>query len=269
LKCHHCGYEKELISQCPTCNSFDLRPLGSGTQKIEKVLKEFFPKASILRVDRDTTRSKKSLSLLYERMNNRDIDILVGTQMLAKGHDFPFLTLVGVLDADNALYSPDYRASERLFSQLMQVSGRAGRSNIKGEVFIQTAFPNNPVFEAIKKHNYESFVQILLKEREQMELPPFSFTALLKIESKQLKQAEQFIKDSAKYAQSLTNKVIIYDPVRPPIEKLNSYERFQLFVQANNRKELQNFLRQWRFYFIQHPLVNRIKWALDIDPIEF
>ena len=269
LKCHHCGYEKELISQCPTCNSVDLRPLGSGTQKIEKVLKEFFPKASILRVDRDTTRSKKSLSLLYERMNNRDIDILVGTQMLAKGHDFPFLTLVGVLDADNALYSPDYRASERLFSQLMQVSGRAGRSNIKGEVFIQTAFPNNPVFEAIKKHNYESFVQILLKEREQMELPPFSFTALLKIESKQLKQAEQFVKDSAKYAQSLTNKVVIYDPVRPPIEKLNSYERFQLFVQANNRKELQNFLRQWRLYFIQHPLVNRIKWSLDIDPIEF
>ena len=269
LKCHHCGYEKELISQCPTCNSVDLRPLGSGTQKIEKVLKEFFPKASILRVDRDTTRSKKSLSLLYERMNNRDIDILVGTQMLAKGHDFPFLTLVGVLDADNALYSPDYRASERLFSQLMQVSGRAGRSNIKGEVLIQTAFPNNPVFEAIKKHNYESFVQILLKEREQMELPPFSFTALLKIESKQLRQAEQFVKDAAKYAQSLTNKVVIYDPVRPPIEKLNSYERFQLFVQANNRRELQNFLRQWRLYLIQHPLVNRIKWSLDIDPIEF
>ena len=269
LKCHHCGYEKEMISQCPACNSIDLHPLGSGTQKIEKVLKEFFPKASILRVDRDTTRSKKSLSLLYERMNNRDIDILVGTQMLAKGHDFPFLTLVGVLDADNALYSPDYRASERLFSQLMQVSGRAGRSNIKGEVLIQTAFPNNPVFEAIKKHNYESFVQILLKEREQMELPPFSFTALLKIESKQLKQGEQFVKDSAKYAQSLGNKVVIYDPVRPPIEKLNSYERFQLFVQANNRKELQNFLRQWRLYFIQHPLVNRIKWSLDIDPIEF
>ena len=269
LKCHHCGYEKELISQCPTCSSVDLRPLGSGTQKIEKVLKEFFPKASILRVDRDTTRSKKSLSLLYERMNNRDIDILVGTQMLAKGHDFPFLTLVGVLDADNALYSPDYRASERLFSQLMQVSGRAGRSNIKGEVLIQTAFPNNPVFEAIKKHNYESFVQILLKEREQMELPPFSFTALLKIESKQLRQAEQFVKDAAKYAQSLTNKVVIYDPVRPPIEKLNSYERFQLFVQANNRRELQNFLRQWRLYLIQHPLVNRIKWSLDIDPIEF
>jgi primosomal protein N' (replication factor Y) len=189
--------------------------------------------------------------------------------MLAKGHDFPFLTLVGVLDADNALYSPDYRASERLFSQLMQVSGRAGRSNIKGEVLIQTAFPNNPVFEAIKKHNYESFVQILLKEREQMELPPFSFTALLKIESKQLRQAEQFVKDAAKYAQSLTNKVVIYDPVRPPIEKLNSYERFQLFVQANNRRELQNFLRQWRLYLIQHPLVNRIKWSLDIDPIEF
>ena len=156
----------------PIATAWSLLPLGSGTQKVEDVLNKLFPEASILRVDRDTTRSKKSLTLLHDRMNNREIDILVGTQMLAKGHDFPFLTLVGVLDADNALYSPGM-TTEKLFSQLMQVSGRAGRSNIKGEVLIQTAFPNNPVFEGIKKHNYEIFAQTLLQEREQMGLPPF------------------------------------------------------------------------------------------------
>jgi len=269
LKCHHCGHDQNIIKRCPNCDSMDLLPLGSGTQKVEDVLNKIFPKASILRVDRDTTRSKKSLTLLHNKMNNREIDILVGTQMLAKGHDFPFLTLVGVLDADNALYSPDYRAPEKLFSQLMQVSGRAGRSNIKGEVLIQTAFPNNPVFEGVKKHNYEIFAQTLLQEREQMGLPPFSFTAILRVESKQLKYGQQFINDAAKHAESLSNKVIIYDPVRPSIERLKGYERFQLFIQANARKDLQNLLRQWVSYLRKYPLANRVKWSIDVDPIEF
>jgi len=269
LKCHHCGYDQNIINQCPVCDSFNLHPLGSGTQKVEETLNKLFPEASILRVDRDTTRSKKSLTLLHDRMNNREIDIIVGTQMLAKGHDFPFLTLVGVLDADNALYSPDYRAPEKLFSQLMQVSGRAGRSNIKGQVLIQTAFPNNPVFEGIKKHDYEIFAQTLLQEREQMGLPPFSFTAILRAESKQLKNAEQFVNDAAKYAESLSNKVVIYDPVRPSIDRLKGYERFQLFIQANARKDLQNLLRQWNAYLRQSPLANRVKWSIDVDPIEF
>ena len=269
LKCHHCGYDQNIINQCPVCDSFNLHPLGSGTQKVEETLNKLFPEASILRVDRDTTRSKKSLTLLHDRMNNREIDIIVGTQMLAKGHDFPFLTLVGVLDADNALYSPDYRAPEKLFSQLMQVSGRAGRSNIKGQVLIQTAFPNNPVFEGIKKHDYEIFAQTLLQEREQMGLPPFSFTAILRAESKQLKNAEQFVNDAAKYAESLSNKVVIYDPVRPSIDRLKGYERFQLFIQANARKDLQNLLRPWNAYLRQSPLANRVKWSIDVDPIEF
>jgi len=269
LKCHHCGHDQNIINRCPNCDSMDLLPLGSGTQKVEDVLNKLFPEASILRVDRDTTRSKKSLTLLHDRMNNREIDILVGTQMLAKGHDFPFLTLVGVLDADNALYSPDYRAPEKLFSQLMQVSGRAGRSNIKGEVLIQTAFPNNPVFEGVKKQNYEIFAQTLLQEREQMGLAPFSFAAILRVESKQLKYGEQFVNDAAKHAESLSNKVVIYDPVRPSIERLKGYERFQLFIQANARKDLQNLLRQWVAYLRQYPLANRVKWSIDVDPIEF
>ena len=269
LKCHHCGYDQNIINRCPNCDSLGLLPLGSGTQKVEGILNTLFPEASILRVDRDTTRSKKSLTLLHDRMNNREIDILVGTQMLAKGHDFPFLTLVGVLDADNALYSPDYRAPEKLFSQLMQVSGRAGRSNIKGEVLIQTAVPNNPVFEGIKNHNYEIFAQTLLREREQMGLSPFSFSAILRVESKQLKYGEQFVNDAAKYAESLSNKVVIYDPVRPSIERLKGYERFQLFIQADARKDLHNLLKQWVIYLRQYPLANRVKWSIDVDPIEF
>ncbi len=269
LKCHHCGHDQNIINQCPLCDSMNLRPLGSGTQKVEEVLNKLFPGASILRVDRDTTRSKKSLTLLHDKMNKREIDILVGTQMLAKGHDFPLLTLVGVLDADNALYSPDYRAPEKLFSQLMQVSGRAGRSNIKGQVLIQTAFPNNPVFEGVKKHNYEIFAQTLLQERGQMGLPPFCFTAILRVESKKLKYGEQFVNDAANYAESLSKKVVIYDPVRPTIERLKGYERFQLFIQANARKDLQNLLRQWSAYLRQYPLANRVKWSIDVDPIEF
>ena len=269
LKCHHCGHNQNLISRCPNCDGTNLVSLGSGTQKIEEVLNTIFPEAKILRVDRDTTRSKKSLALLYQKMNNREIDILVGTQMLAKGHDFPFLTLVGVLDADNALYSPDYRAPEKLFSQLMQVSGRAGRSNIKGEVLIQTAFPNNPVFEGVKKHDYEIFALTQLKEREQMGLPPYSFAAILRAESKQLKYAEQFVDDAAKFAESLSNKVVIYDPVRPSIERLKGYERFQLYIQANSRTDLQKLLNQWASYLIQCPLSNRVKWSIDVDPIEF
>lgn len=269
LKCHHCGHDQKMVNQCPNCDNNDLLSLGSGTQKIEEVLKIFFPNAKILRVDRDTTRSKKSLSLLHERMNNRDIDILVGTQMLAKGHDFPFLTLVGVLDTDNALYSPDYRAPEKLFSQLMQVSGRAGRSNLKGEVLIQTAFPNNPVFEGLKKHNYEIFAKSLLTEREQMDLPPFTFAAIIKTESKQLKYANQFVKDASKYAKSLSKQVVVYDPVRPSIERLKGYERFQLFLQANSRMSLKNLLRILTLYLRAHPLSSKVKWAIDVDPIEF
>jgi len=269
LKCHHCGHDQTLIHQCPNCDSMNLRPIGSGTQKIEEALNRLFPEASILRVDRDTTRSKKSLTLLHEKMNNREIDILVGTQMLAKGHDFPFLTLVGVLDSDNALYSPDYRAPEKLFSQLMQVSGRAGRSNIKGQVLIQTTFPNNPVFDGVKEHNYEIFAHRLLKEREQMGLSPFSYNAILRVESKQFKYGEQFVNDAAKYAETLSNKVLIYDPVRPSIEKLKGYERFQLFIQSNTRNDLQILLRQWVIYLKTNSLANRVKWSVDVDPIEF
>ncbi len=269
LRCHHCGYDERMPQQCPSCGNTDLYPTGLGTQRIEETLKEFFPEARILRVDRDSTRTKEALDDLFLKMKDREIDILIGTQMLSKGHDFPHLSLVGVLDTDQALYSPDFRASERLFSQLMQVSGRAGRANIKGEVYIQTAFPNHPIFEALKTHDYEYFANELLKERKLAELSPFTFLVLLKAEAHQLSHVMEFLKDAMIHAQKLSTHVTIYNPVRPIMERLKGMERAQLVLQASSRVALQKLLDNWVPYLREIKLGQKVKWVLDVDPLEF
>jgi primosomal protein N' (replication factor Y) len=253
--------------QCQDCGNPDLYPLGSGTQKIEDRIRALIPSASILRVDRDSMRKKNALNELYEKTSRGDIDILVGTQMLAKGHDFPKLTLVVVLDADNALYSTDFRASERLFSQLMQVSGRSGRSSIAGEVLIQTSFPNHPIFQAVKTHNYELFANSILVERASIDLPPFSFQAVLQAESRTLSLAERFMDDIADWAINSKEKVNIFGPVRPVMERVSGHERINIYIQSNERKHLQNMLKVWIDQIRQHPLANRVKWSVDIDPM--
>ena len=269
LKCHHCGYDQKIPMQCLECGNTDLHPVGLGTQKIEESLNHFFPKSNILRVDRDTTRTKEALNQLYQKMNHREIDILVGTQMLAKGHDFPHLTLVVAIDADNALYSSDFRAPERLFSQLMQVAGRAGRSEIKGEVLIQTAFPYHPVYEALKANNFEGFADSLLEERKQMQLSPFSFNALLQVEAKSLHHANEFSRMAVEKANEIGSLVTVYGPVRPLMERLKGFERYQIFLQAKTRPALHNLLSPWVMILRNHPLANRVKWSIDVDPIEF
>mgnify|MGYP003331658190 FL=1 len=269
LRCHHCGHDEKMPLQCPSCGNTDLYPTGLGTQRIEETLKEFFPEARILRVDRDSTRTKEALNDLFLKMKHREIDILIGTQMLSKGHDFPHLSLVGVLDTDQALYSPDFRASERLFSQLMQVSGRAGRANIKGEVYIQTAFPNHPLFEALKTQDYEHFANELLKERELAELSPFAFLVLLKAEAHQLTHVMQFLNDAMQKAQHLSHHVTVYNPVRPIMERLKGMERAQLVLQSNSRIALQKLLDDWVPYLRENKLGQRVKWVVDIDPLEF
>ena len=269
LKCHHCGYDKKIPMQCMDCGNTDLHPIGLGTQKIEESLNHLFPNAKILRVDRDTTRTKDALNQLYQRMNKREIDILVGTQMLAKGHDFPHLSLVVVIDADNALYSSDFRAPERLFSQLMQVAGRAGRAEIKGEVLIQTAFPNHHVYEALKAHDFSNFAESLLEERKQMKLSPFSFNALLNVEAKSLDHSVAFSHMALEKANAFKSSVTLYGPVRPVMERRKGFERYQIFLQAKTRTELQNLLKPWIKELRAHPLSNRVKWSIDVDPIEF
>lgn len=270
LKCHHCGYDQKITNACIECGNTDLFPLGAGTQKIEGVLKHHFSEAKISRVDRDTTYSKKSIEDLYLKMNNREIDIVIGTQMLAKGHDFPHVTLVVVLDADNALYSADFRASERLFSQLMQVSGRAGRGKIKGEVLIQSVFPNHNLFESLKAHDFDSFSNQLLNERKSMGLSPFSYNAVFMVKSKNLNMAKQFIHDVTAWAkESLVSTINVLGPSRPTIERLKGFERFNLYIQASSRKDLHTMLKPWISQIRQHPLVNRVKWSVDVDPTDF
>jgi primosomal protein N' (replication factor Y) (superfamily II helicase) len=269
LKCHHCGHEQKIPLQCPSCGNPDLSPIGLATQRLQQTLATLFPNAKIARVDRDSVRNKDALTDILTQVQNKEIDILVGTQMLAKGHDFAHLTLVGVIDTDTALFSPDFRASERLFSQLMQVSGRAGRAKIAGEVLIQTAFPQNALFDALRSQDYATYADELLNERATMQFPPTSYFALLKAESSDIKQVNQFLNIAANLARALSNEVRIYDPVRPQMERLKSMERAHLLLQANSRAALQRLLKVWMPQLRAEKLASKIRWALDIDPLEF
>lgn len=274
LKCHHCGHEQKIPLQCPSCGNPDLSPIGQATQRLEQTLNTLFPQAKIARVDRDSMRNKDALTHLLTKVQNKEIDILVGTQMLAKGHDFPHLTLVGVIDTDTALFSPDFRAAERLFAQLMQVSGRAGRAEIAGEVLIQTAFPQHALFDALKAQDYATFADELLNERATMQFPPTSYFALLKAEASDFAQVAQFLNLASNLARQIqqnmaTNEVTIYDAVRPQMERLKGMERGQLLLQANSRAALQRLLKTWMPQIRAEKTSAKIRWALDIDPLEF
>ncbi len=269
LKCHHCGHEQRIPIQCPSCGNPDLSPIGQATQRLQQTLSTLFPDAKIARVDRDSVRNKDALTNLLTQVQNKEVDILVGTQMLAKGHDFPHLTLVGVIDTDSALFSPDFRASERLFSQLMQVSGRAGRGEIAGEVLIQTEFPQHDLFTALRHQDYEAYANTLMDERKVMDFPPTSYFALLKAEANDYKLVHQFLDIAAKLARPVPQELMIYDPVRPQMERLKNMERGQLLLQADNRQVLHRFLKIWMPQLREQKIATKIRWALDIDPIEF
>lgn len=271
LSCHHCGHEEKMMRQCPSCGNADLRPTGHGTQRLENILATIFPQARILRVDRDSMRSKHALTDMMNAVHACDIDILVGTQMLAKGHDFPNLTLVGVIDTDSALFSPDFRAAERLFAQLMQVAGRAGRADKPGEVLIQTTFPEHPLFHALREQDYAVYADALLKERQQTQFPPCSHMALLKVEATQYSLVEGFLEEAAKSARALdsSGEVMVYDPLRPQMERLKGMERGHLLLQAENRQALQRLLRAWTSQLRSSPSGSKVRWALDVDPLEF
>jgi primosomal protein N' (replication factor Y) (superfamily II helicase) len=273
LKCHHCGHEQKIPPACPSCGNADMRPIGHATQRLEQTLQTLLPTARIARVDRDSMRSKDSLTDLLNQVHNQEIDILVGTQMLAKGHDFPNLTLVGVIDTDSALYSPDFRASERLFAQLMQVSGRAGRASKAGEVLIQTAFPQHALFQALRTQDYVTYANELLSERQVMQFPPASFFALLRAESTKLSEVEKFLQLARNAARNLINNinsdVMVYDVIRPQMERLKGMERGQLLLQANSRAALQRLLKNWLPEVKGFLLANKVRWSIDIDPLEF
>ena len=266
LRCHHCGLEEPIPRACPQCGNVDLHAIGRGTQRVEETLAQRFPKARLVRIDRDTAR-RRSLSGVLESIRDGGADILIGTQMIAKGHDFPGMTLVGVLNADNALVSTDYRAGERLFATLMQVAGRAGRREQQGEVLVQTRYPGHPLYLALARHDYAGFARSQLAEREAAGFPPSVFEAALRAESAKLADALKFLRQAAELV-AAPEGVCIYDPVPHVITRRANMERAQLLVQSRSRPAMQGFLQAWNEALYAHA-PNNVRWHLDVDPIDF
>lgn len=268
LRCHHCGHTQKMPLQCPSCGNVDLHPTGQGTQRLEDTLNEIFPSARILRVDRDSMRNRNALKKMAEQVHANEVDILVGTQMLAKGHDFPNLTLVGVIEADQALFSPDFRAAEKLFAQLMQVAGRAGRAAKAGEVLIQTNFPDHELFHALKRQDYAEFANAQLQERKMAHFPPYCHEVLVRAEASQFNLVMDFLNQAERMARAIGEDVIIYSPMRPTLERLNGMERGQLLIQADQRSSLQVFLRSWVPMLRAMDIAAKVRWSVDVDPTE-
>jgi primosomal protein N' (replication factor Y) (superfamily II helicase) len=268
LHCHHCGHVSPPPVSCPDCGNADLAPVGHGTQRVEEALARHLPHARILRIDRDTTRRRGAWHGMRQRIQERDVDILVGTQILAKGHDFPHLNLVGVLNADSQLYSGDFRAAERLFALLSQVGGRAGRGGIQGEVLIQTEFPHHPLYAALREQDYRAFADSALAERRQAGFPPFVYQALLRTEAPRLATAIEFLAEAARKGRKFDLGVTVYDPVPAALPRRAGRERAQLLVQSSSRSRLRDFLGAWHDALAQAG-VTRARWALDVDPLDF
>jgi primosomal protein N' (replication factor Y) len=267
LRCHHCGAEAGVPAACPTCGNVDLKPLGRGTQRIEETLQSLFPSARIARIDRDSARRRAELARTLEGLRRGEGDILVGTQLLAKGHDFPNLTLVGVLNADTALVSTDYRAAERLFAVLAQVAGRAGRRERPGEVLIQTRYPGHPLFAALSQHDFAGFAESQLEERRSAGFPPFVFEAALRAEAGRLDTAMRFLHKAAALVEA-PEGVHLYDPVPNLLTRRAGLERAQLLIQSRLRPALQAYLGALSSRLFEQP-PRDVRWHLDVDPIEF
>jgi primosomal protein N' (replication factor Y) len=267
LRCHYCSHETAVTQACPHCGNQDLHGLGQGTQRVEETLSTRFPGARILRVDSDSTRRRHSFARMREQIRDEEIDIVVGTQMLAKGHDFPKLTLVAVLGADYGLFSSDFRAAERLFQQLVQVAGRAGRAQLPGEVLIQTRFPTHPLYQALERHDFDAFAQEILAERKRFGFPPFVYQAVLRAEGVKESAVTDFLARAAREAAALARAVTVYEPVPALMPRLAGRHRAQLLIQSSSRGALQQFLAAW------HPRLGRgrttaVRWVLDVDPAE-
>jgi primosomal protein N' (replication factor Y) len=264
--CHHCGVIKPHTKQCPECAE-PLLLMGHGTERIEEVLATLFPEAVISRIDRDTTRKKNAMHNYLQEIQSGKIDIMIGTQMLAKGHHFPNVTLTGIVDADRGLFSTDFRASERLAQLFMQVSGRTGRGVKEGTVIVQTYNPEHPLFRQLIKHGYNYFCDSLLQERNHSLLPPYSYMVFLRAEAHQMNDAKHFISDAAKELNQLTNNtLLLFGPIPALIEKRSGRYRYQLIIQSPDRKSLHAHLDNWLDKIENGKLSKKVRWSLDIDP---
>ena len=265
LRCHHCDHREPIPFKCPDCGNQDLTAVGHGTQRVEETLRAFLPKAAVVRVDRDSTAHKNDWADLYRRIADNEIDILVGTQMLAKGHDFARLNLVIVLNADGSLYSADFRAPERLFAELMQVSGRAGRADKPGKVLIQTQLPEHPVFAAVKAQDYAVFAENELNERQMFAMPPFGFQTAIRADAPRVADAMEFLNAAKEtLAPLLPASVSQFGAAPMLMVRLAERERAQIFLESTSRQDLHRAVSLW-VQVLQQNRDGKIRWSVDVD----
>ena len=269
LLCHHCEYTIQVPSMCPSCNSSHLEFIGQGTERIEDTLEALFPKIPILRVDRDTTRNKTAIKDVLSTIHSGESCILVGTQMLAKGHHFPNVTLVAILDADGGLFSPDFRAPEKMGQLITQVAGRSGRGEKQGSVILQSNYCDHPFISSLIFQNYQNFIDEISKERELSSLPPFSHMALVRAESISNEDAINFLKYCRKQAENILspNKITTYlGPLPALMEKRNGRFRYIFSIYCKDRKKIQKLLEKLCHRVDFSPLAKRVRWSIDVDP---
>ena len=268
LRCHHCDHREPIPFKCPDCGNQDLTAVGHGTQRVEETLRTFLPKATVVRVDRDSTAHKNDWADLYRRIADNEINILVGTQMLAKGHDFARLNLVIVLNADGSLYSADFRAPERLFAELMQVSGRAGRADKPGKVLIQTQLPEHPVFAAVKAQDYAVFAENELNERQMFAMPPFGFQTAVRADAPRVADAMEFLNAAKEtLAPLLPESVSQFGAAPMLMVRLAERERAQIFLESTSRQDLHRAVSLW-VQVLQQNRDGKIRWSVDVDAQE-
>ncbi|MCU7828783.1 MAG: primosomal protein N' [Candidatus Thiodiazotropha sp. (ex Myrtea sp. 'scaly one' KF741663)] len=270
LWCHHCGHQRRVPQQCPECGSPDLRTIGQGTEQIEERLGNLFPEAPLARIDKDSTSRKGALEKLLEGIHSGAYPLLLGTQMLAKGHHFPDVTLVGILDVDQGLFGADYRASERMAQLILQVSGRAGRAARPGRVLIQTRHPEHPLMQILTRQGYSAFSKEALAERRLALLPPFSHQVLIRAESTKASDPIEFLHRAAAVGKSLNgaDQIELWGPVPAPMERRAGRIRAHLLVQSSQRKPLHQWLAQWVPELITLPEARKVRWSIDVDPME-
>lgn len=264
LACHHCGREARRPDECPACGSGELIEIGHGTERLAQTLQEVLPDAAVVRIDRDTTRRRGSMQLLLDSVHTGTAQILVGTQMLAKGHHFPDVSLVGILEADGGLFSTDFRALERMAQLIVQVSGRAGRDRHPGTVVLQTHHPDHPLLRTLLEHGYPAFAEAALAERNAIRLPPFNYLALLRAEAAQAIPAERFLTEARRLLEPAG--LDLMGPVPAPRPRRAGRQRLQLLIQSAERQRLQQALSPWLLQLEELPASRRVRWSIDVDP---
>ncbi len=268
LQCHHCEMFIPLYEQCPTCQSQTLKPIGIGTERLATVLQALFPTCSITRIDRDTTSKKGAQQEIMDQIYKGETEILLGTQMIAKGHHFPNVTLVAILDIDHALFSLDFRSIEKMGQLITQVAGRAGRAERLGHVLLQTCHPEHPLLKTLLEEGYSRFATSLLAERRLTNLPPYSYQALIRAEGNKLEYALNFLNLIKAEIPKLSSDFKILGPIAAPMERRLGKHRAQLLFQSKNRSTLQKYLQNLVHKIETYSLSSSIRWSLDVDPID-